>query len=176
MSDLDKNDLDQTTTVADVTTIKGLTQYTSASVNEIEHHLHSRSYVFPESCIYAVTCSSHGTADTFGTWQWVASGSTFTASYGKAPHAFDPHQITYQGATTNKNFYVQLGYGDGVTASTAVLGTDVFNSAAATRHGFDNFQTEPIDYVSSHSLYARCKDDNGGSSIAVRVGVHFYDT
>jgi hypothetical protein len=145
-------------------------------IEEIEGHLHNRSFSFPDDITAPMTVTSHANPNTYGNWSLVANAATLLAAWGAAKTHFDANQFMIIAASNNRVWRVQIGYGDGTGPGTKVLGeTTIATIAVQTRNSPVNLSPcirQLID--GSSGLYMRSKDDTGNGVFDTFMEVHPY--
>lgn len=147
---------------------------------EAEHHLHNLVVIFPQitdadgnivpNFASPVTITSHADANRMGAWVKMVDQSDL-ASY----EYFDANQFMVIGATANRYFCIQVGYGDGTLGGTTIVGQATLNTAEKqAREEPFGIKCDRTEEDGSSHLYMRCSDNNGGSSFGTLIEVHPY--
>lgn len=147
---------------------------------ETEHHLHNQVYIFPQitdadgnavpDFANPVTITSHVDANRMGAWVKMIDQSNLVSYV-----YFDPNQFMVIGATLNRLFCIQVGYGDGSQGGTTIKGQATLNTAEKqSREESYEIKCIRVEEDGSSHLYMRCSDDNGGSSFESLIEIHTY--
>ena len=161
---------------------KDLTQVFNEA-QEIEQHVHNVGHIFPQ------TTDSNGnevadytslvnvqsdavSSNKFGSWEEIASAADISdIDY---PY-FDPHELLIVDADTSEQYNIQIGYGDGSSNGTTVIG----NAQLAVGTNFTSEREIPVQCIRIQNdgvsnLYVRTSCSTGGNSFDCNLNIHAY--